>query len=68
VSIYIIIIIIIFCYMSVQYLLRNYALLQLPQTLNLMDISSSPRIAETGFLATGLHIIVPTQSKSIHTV
>jgi hypothetical protein len=57
-----------FCYMSVQYFQRNYALLQLLQTLNLLDTSSNPRIAATVFLATGLHIIVPTQSKSMYTV
>jgi hypothetical protein len=56
-----------FCYKSVQNLLRNYALLQLLQTLNLLDTSSNPRIAAM-FLATDLHIIMPTQHKSMYTV
>lgn len=53
--------------MSIQNLLRNYALLQLLQTFNLLDTSSNPRIAAM-FLATGLQIIVPTPSKSMYTV
>jgi len=53
--------------MSAQNLLGNYALLQLLQTFNLLDTSSNPRIAAT-YLATGLHITAPTQSKRMYTV
>jgi cellulose biosynthesis protein BcsQ len=52
---------------SVQNLLRNYALLQLLQTLILLDTSSNPRIAAM-FLATGRHIIVPTQPENMYRV